>query len=195
MWLTRRAMQALGSLSESELPPAVGLVLKLANEAAGDARTSAVKAVRQRLRSKAEVSPGALDAVRLAASQHPDVAAAMLGDIDADCRAPKSAAASDVRTLPNKKTAFCQAQARLQFSSPTKALCLIVGCYTQTTCHVSNLAQNHSARLGEQASSRLSHVLIILPSLRACVGAWAKTCVAGCRWRQGRLLATPVCTL
>lgn len=88
--------QALSSLSETEMAPAVGLILKLASEAGGS-REKAVRTVRSSIRGQAEPSNGTLDAVRLAVAQHPDVAAAMLADIDADCRAVKIAAPMEVR--------------------------------------------------------------------------------------------------
>ena len=80
-------MQALPELSESELPPAVGLVLRLASESAS-ARGPAAQAVRRRLRAaRGGLGGGTLDALRLAARQSDAVASALLADIDADCRA------------------------------------------------------------------------------------------------------------
>lgn len=78
------------------MAPAVGLILKLASEAGGS-RERAVRTVRSSVRGRTEPSNGTLDAVRLAVAQHPDVAAAMLADIDADCRAAKVAAPMEVR--------------------------------------------------------------------------------------------------
>ncbi|KAK9829646.1 hypothetical protein WJX72_007078 [[Myrmecia] bisecta] len=84
----RAALESLPALSESELPPAVGLVLKLASDSP-KVRSEAVGAVRQRVRSAhAEtVTPGTLDALRLAVTQYKEVAQAMLADIDASCKA------------------------------------------------------------------------------------------------------------
>jgi len=81
-------VQALPELSESELPPAVGLVLRLASESAS-ARGPAAQAVRRRLRAARGGlgGGGTLDALRLAARQSDAVASALLADIDADCRA------------------------------------------------------------------------------------------------------------
>lgn len=71
-------------LSEAELPPAVGLVLKLASESP-EARGPAVRCVRARVRSAVpSATGGTLDAMRLAAMQHREVAAAVLADIDSD---------------------------------------------------------------------------------------------------------------
>ena len=73
-------------LSEAELPPAVGLVLKLASESPA-MRAPAVACVRARVRSAAPgVAGGTLDAMRLAVLQHQEVAAALLANIDADAR-------------------------------------------------------------------------------------------------------------
>ncbi len=91
MWL-----QALPMLSEAELPPAVGLVLKLASESP-TARAPAVHCVRARVRSAAPgVAGGTLDAMRLAVLQHKEVASALLADIDAEARNGKAAPDSQV---------------------------------------------------------------------------------------------------
>lgn len=80
------ALDALPSLSEAELPPAVGLVLKLASQS-DRARPAAVQAVRKRLEAAGSaVSAGTLDAVRLAVQQHPTIAAAFFADIDEGLR-------------------------------------------------------------------------------------------------------------
>ena len=95
-------MQALPELSESELPPAVGLVLRLASESAS-ARGPAAQAVRRRLRAaRGGLGSGTLDALRIAARQSDAVASALLADIDADCRAgnrKQHAADAQVGTL------------------------------------------------------------------------------------------------
>jgi len=95
-------VQALPELSESELPPAVGLVLRLASESAS-ARGPAAQAVRRRLRAaRGGLGGGTLDALRLAARQSDAVASALLADIDADCRAgnrKQQAADSQVSNL------------------------------------------------------------------------------------------------
>lgn len=84
-------------LSEAELPPAVGLVLKLASESPL-ARAPAVRCVRGRVRSAAPgAAGGTLDAMRLAVLQHRDVASAVLADIDADAKGAKPAAAPDAQ--------------------------------------------------------------------------------------------------
>lgn len=96
MWV-----QALPMLSEAELPPAVGLVLKLASESP-TARAPAVHCVRARVRSAAPgVAGGTLDAMRLAVLQHKEVASALLADIDAEARSGKAAPDSQVgRSCP-----------------------------------------------------------------------------------------------
>lgn len=88
-------LQALPALTDSELAPAVGLILKLASESQG-LRTQAVQTVRRKVRSCPEVSIGTLDAIRLAVNQHEDIATAMLADIDAGCRAAKPATSMEV---------------------------------------------------------------------------------------------------
>ena len=93
-------LQALPALSDSELAPAVGLILKLASESQGS-RGQAVHVVRQKARSCPEVGGGSLDAIRLAVTQHEDIASAMLADIDADCRQAKPATSTEVpATIP-----------------------------------------------------------------------------------------------
>lgn len=83
-------MQALPSLSEGELAPAVGLVLKLASESA-PARGPAAAAVRRRLRaSPGGASAATLEALHLAVRQSDAVALALLADIDAECRTGRS---------------------------------------------------------------------------------------------------------
>lgn len=92
-------LQALPSLSDLELPPAVGLILKLSSESEGF-REAVVHAVRSRVREhRASTTSGTLDAVRLAVNQHPGIAAAMLADIDAECRSSKAAAAEVCQSL------------------------------------------------------------------------------------------------
>jgi hypothetical protein len=90
-------LQALPSLSEAELPPAVGLVLKLASGSKA-VRSAAVAAVRERVRGGGDGGagppPGALDALRLALVQHSEVAATILEAIAAECRAARAAAAA-----------------------------------------------------------------------------------------------------
>ena len=93
--LSAASLQALPALSESELPPAVGLVLKLASEAPASC-THAVHVVHSRIKSRPDVSPGTLDAVRLAVSQHMDIAQAILADIDSECRSSKPASPVEV---------------------------------------------------------------------------------------------------
>lgn len=94
--------QALPCLSESELPPAVGLVLKLASES-GAAQGLAVRVVRQRIRAAAgTASAGTLDAVRLAVLQHRGVARAMLADIEADAREALALAAPSGAAAPGE---------------------------------------------------------------------------------------------
>jgi hypothetical protein len=88
-------LQSIASLSDSELAPAVGLVLKLASESTFS-RTAAVHSVRQRVNSRPEVAGGTLDAIRLAVTQHSEVAIAMLADIDSDLRNSKPAACMEV---------------------------------------------------------------------------------------------------
>jgi hypothetical protein len=88
------ALDAMPSLSEMELPPAVGLVLKLAAES-GCHCTATVKMVRQRVAvSGRTVSTGTMDALRVAVQQHGSVAAAMLEDIEEDVREFSSPPAS-----------------------------------------------------------------------------------------------------
>jgi hypothetical protein len=88
------ALEALPTLSESELPPAVGLVLKLSCES-GSARASAVRTVRERVEAAGStVSAGTIDAIRLAVQQHPAVAAAFLADIEEGLRQPSTKAAT-----------------------------------------------------------------------------------------------------
>lgn len=90
-------LQALPMLSEAELPPAVGLVLKLASESP-TARVPAVQCVRARVRSATPgVAGGTLDAMRLAVLQHREVAAAVLADIDADARGSRASPDGRVR--------------------------------------------------------------------------------------------------
>lgn len=88
-------MQALPALSNAELAPAVGLILKLASESQAS-RSQAVHTVRRKVRQGLEVSSGTLDAIRLAVIQHEDIASAMLADIDADCRQAKPASNLEV---------------------------------------------------------------------------------------------------
>ena len=98
-------MQALPELSESELPPAVGLVLKLASESAS-ARGPAAQAVRRRLcAARGGLGGGTLEALRLAARQSDAVASALLADIDADCRASgrKQQQAADSQVCSGKQ--------------------------------------------------------------------------------------------
>lgn len=92
-------LQALSSLPETELPPAVGLALKLASETESS-RPAAIHAVRTRIRAQRDTANGTLDAVRLAMSQHSEVAAAMLADIDSECRTAKSASPMEVCGRP-----------------------------------------------------------------------------------------------
>lgn len=92
----RAAVEALPYLSDTELPPAVGLVLKLSSSSSS-CRAAAVKAVRQRVRQAPAgegVSQGTVDALRLAVMQHHAVASAMLHEMDAECRSAKSPAAA-----------------------------------------------------------------------------------------------------
>ncbi len=99
--------QALPMLSEAELPPAVGLVLKLASESPL-ARAPAVRCVRGRVRSAAPgAAGGTLDAMRLAVLQHRDVAFAVLADIDADAKGAKPAAAPDAQVCSQGWLAGC----------------------------------------------------------------------------------------
>ena len=85
---------------ESELPPAVGLILKLASESA-TARSPAACAVRSCLRaSPGGVSAGTLDALRLAVQQSDAIATALLADIDVQCRAGRGPLSdAQVRTV------------------------------------------------------------------------------------------------
>ncbi len=74
--------QALPCLSESELPPAVGLALKLAS--GGPSCRRVVGAVRRRLAALSPHAPaGPFEALRLAALQHPGVGRAVMADIQA----------------------------------------------------------------------------------------------------------------
>lgn len=77
----------------------MGLILKLASESQGS-RSQAVHTVRQKARSCPEVSGGTLDAIRLAVTQHEDIATAMLADIDTDCRQAKPATTMEVKHCP-----------------------------------------------------------------------------------------------
>jgi hypothetical protein len=92
------ALEALPALSDAELPPAVGLVLKLA-AGGGAACAPAARAVRARLRGSggaggAPPPPGALDALRLAVAQHADVAAALLADVATEARGARRGSGS-----------------------------------------------------------------------------------------------------
>jgi hypothetical protein len=107
------ATQALPELSESELPPAVGLVLKLASETAS-ARGPAAQAVRRRLcAARGGLGGGTLEALRLAARQSDAVASALLADIDGDCRVTgrKQQQATDSQVSPSRER-LCHEHAR-----------------------------------------------------------------------------------
>ena len=85
----------------------MGLILKLASESQG-LRSQAVHTVRQKARACPEVLGGTLDAIRLAVTQHEDIATAMLADIDADCRHAKPATSMEaihLQILPYRANA------------------------------------------------------------------------------------------
>ena len=84
-----RFVQALPSLSSSELPPAIGLILKLASGNEASCK-SAVAAVRDRVKGSGDDAPptGAIDALRLAVVQHPIVANTILEAIQEECKVP-----------------------------------------------------------------------------------------------------------
>lgn len=85
-------MQALPGLSHRELPPAIGLVLKLAATDDATCRT-ALAAVRLRvnaLDAASSSAAGAIDALRLSVVQHPVVARAALATFKEECRAAAS---------------------------------------------------------------------------------------------------------
>ena len=52
--------------------------------------------MRRRIKARAEVSGGTLDAVRFAVTRHADIAATMLADIDTECRSAKPALPMEV---------------------------------------------------------------------------------------------------
>ena len=99
-------MQALPALSDTELPPAVGLVLKLASESPAS-RAAAVHTVRRRMKAQAGVSGGTLDAVRFAVTRHADIATTVLADIDADCRSAKPALPPEVMPRFKRSSFSC----------------------------------------------------------------------------------------
>lgn len=97
LWL---ALDALPLLSEAELPPAVGLVLKLGSQLAAH-RVTAVKMVRERVAlSGALVSTSTMDALRLAVQQHKHIAAAMLADIEEEVKVYKAPTSSSSKCAP-----------------------------------------------------------------------------------------------
>lgn len=78
-------LQMLPSMPHTELPPAVGLTLRLASNAPPEAQLQAVQAVRASLRAlPPSALPSASEALRLAVSQYEAVAQATLEAITAD---------------------------------------------------------------------------------------------------------------
>lgn len=88
--------QVLPNLPDSELPPAVSLILRLAWDNTAS-RPLAIKAVRSRLnRTIAGAPPSGLEALRFAATQHRQLASVILADIESDCRRAAPAASARV---------------------------------------------------------------------------------------------------
>lgn len=79
-------MQVLASAGASELAPATGLVLRLAENAPTGACRAAVHAARVHAAAAAVMAlPAVVEAMRLAVSQHVGIAQAFLDDIQLDC--------------------------------------------------------------------------------------------------------------
>eukprot|EP00891_Asterochloris_glomerata_P002316 jgi/Astpho2/2316/e_gw1.00043.1.1_t len=79
------ALRMLPSMPHTELPPAVGLTLRLASNAPPEAQLQAVQAVRASLRAlPPSALPSASEALRMAVSQYEAVAQATLEAITAD---------------------------------------------------------------------------------------------------------------
>ncbi|KAK3259951.1 hypothetical protein CYMTET_31074 [Cymbomonas tetramitiformis] len=82
----QKALLAIPDLDDASLPAVVGFVLKAASEKV--LRSSAVPAVRSRLRRIQSATHELLDAMREAVSSRMEVAGIMLAAMDAECRMP-----------------------------------------------------------------------------------------------------------
>ena len=79
-------VQVLAAVSPSELPPAIGLVLRLAEAAPPAACQAAVHAVRMHAAGASVMAlPAAVEAMRLSAAQHEGIAKAFMQDMLATC--------------------------------------------------------------------------------------------------------------